>query len=512
MVRVRPVWLFAIAALVLAAFNVTFRLGGEVLTEWDESLYATSALEMVQGGSWVATTFDGALDYYNSKPPLNVWLLALSLQTFGVSLVSLRLPSALAAWTTVVVLLAWAWRRFSPLVAILSAWVLATCFGFLAVHSGRTANPDALLTLVLLLIVVILDTSRSAPVRRVWLGPLLAGVFLVKGMAVFLPVLLIMWMEWRRRMTPRDRWVPLAIGFGVGAIPAALWAVARWQIDHWTFFERMIAQDLIGVTTSVLDGHAKSPFFYLDVLQKHHYDWLIAAAAAILLVSAWSRSAVGRMFRFWRSDDDLLALIGGWVVMTLLVPSLLQTKLPWYLNPFYPLFALGVGWVLAHACARVASATPHRRVLLIMVVAGASVVAEAKLVWHSHQRVALDRSVQHLLVNERARLRGTRVFRSTWGRADSFMLKGVVEGEPAEAGSLQDFLSQSVPGEYWLSSDDVDHPGLLRVATVGEYRLFQRHFDAPPSEERFADRLKSPRLGRRGWRNWPPRRARRARG
>src|SRR5262245_6456903 len=97
MTGARRLTALAVAVLVLAVFNLTFRLGSEGLTEWDESLYATSALEMVRSDAWVATTFDGALDYSNSKPPLNVWLLALSLRTFGVSLVALRLASVVAA-------------------------------------------------------------------------------------------------------------------------------------------------------------------------------------------------------------------------------------------------------------------------------------------------------------------------------------------------------------------------------------------------------------------------------
>jgi len=60
------------AVLALAAFNLTWRLGSEIVTEWDEALYATSAWEMVTSGQWIATTFHGAIDYYNSKPPLNV--------------------------------------------------------------------------------------------------------------------------------------------------------------------------------------------------------------------------------------------------------------------------------------------------------------------------------------------------------------------------------------------------------------------------------------------------------
>ena len=33
--------------------------------------------------------------------------------------------------------------------------------------------------------------------------------------------------------------------------------------------------------------------------------------------------------------------------MTVLIPTLMQTKLAWYLNPFYPLFALLVGRTFA---------------------------------------------------------------------------------------------------------------------------------------------------------------------
>src|SRR5262245_41457372 len=99
--------LLASLVILLAALNAFGRIGQETITEWDESLYATSAAEMVQSGNWIATTFNQELDYYNSKPPLNVWLIALSFKMFGVSIVALRLPSAIAAVSTVVLLIWW---------------------------------------------------------------------------------------------------------------------------------------------------------------------------------------------------------------------------------------------------------------------------------------------------------------------------------------------------------------------------------------------------------------------
>src|SRR5690242_5777315 len=89
------VWL-ALAVLAVTAFNVTFRLGSEIVIEWDESLYAISASEMVRSGRLIGTTFMGALDYYNTKPPLNVWIIAAAFKIFGPSLISLRLGSITA--------------------------------------------------------------------------------------------------------------------------------------------------------------------------------------------------------------------------------------------------------------------------------------------------------------------------------------------------------------------------------------------------------------------------------
>lgn len=479
MTGVRRLTALAAAVLALAVFNLTFRLGSEGLTEWDESLYATSALEMVRGNAWIATTFDGALDYSNSKPPLNVWLLALSLRTFGVSLVALRLASVLAASLTVLVLLVWAWRRFSPLTGVLSAFVLATCFGFLYVHSGRTANPDALMTLFFLLIVIVLDVSRETPSRRIWLGPLLAGVFLLKGMALLMPLLLIAVVEWRRTMAAGDRWRPLMTGAAIGAVPVVAWAAARFQVDGWLFFERIFFQDFVTLSTSVMDGHTGGPLFYLNILVKHHYDWMVAALTAVILFRPPSWTAFWRALRFWTGNDDLKLLLGAWVAITLLVPTLMQTKLPWYLNAFYPMFALGVGWSLAYGFSRVSFAPAHYRGLLIAMILMASTVAEAKLIWYSYHYRDFDQSAQGLLILEGDRLRGVRVYRTAWDRADTWVMKGLVDAEPAEAVSVQDFLFRSGPGEYFLTAMDVDDPRLVRVAMVGDYSLYQRRDDLP---------------------------------
>ena len=364
--------------LALAAINLTFRLGSEIVTEWDESLYAITAWEAVEYGRWIGTTFLGSLDYYNSKPPLNVWLIGLAFEAFGPSLVSLRLTSVIAAWLTVAVLQEWTRRCFGPAVALMAGLVLSTSFGFLYVHSGRSGNPDALLALLILLTVVTLWAARQNPWRRAWLGPIAAAVFLLKGPAVLMPLTIIVGAECAYRRRKGTEWRADLAAVLLFLSPIAIWAIARWQVDGWLFFKHMLANDLVGVSTRVLDGHRGSPLYYANVLQKNHYDWLAAGVLSCLLApfswSALRTSVIGSR------RDGVKAVIAIWVAVVVLIPTAMQTKLPWYLNSFYPAFALGVAWLVVRALSHEAQ-NRARRAAVCAIAVTAFCVAECRLIW-----------------------------------------------------------------------------------------------------------------------------------
>jgi len=227
---------------------------------------------MGKTGNIVATTFLGALDYYNTKPPLNVWLIALSFKAFGINLVSLRLVSVISAWLTVAVLQAWARRVFGPVVALLAGLVLATTFGFVYVHSGRTAETDALFTLLVLLTVVTLWAEEKQPWHRAWLGLIAAAVFLLRGMAVLMPLAIVLaaLIGRNRTSTPgRTRWLPTLSAVALFVVPVGVWAVARWRIDQWLFFDKLFNYDFLARSLRVIEDHPGGPLYYLNILQKN---------------------------------------------------------------------------------------------------------------------------------------------------------------------------------------------------------------------------------------------------
>jgi len=459
----------ACAVLALAAFNLTFRLGNEIVTEWDESLYATTAWEMVTSGDWVGTTFDGALDYYNSKPPLNVWLIALAFQAFGPGLISLRIVSVLAAWTTVAVLIFWLRRVLGSTAAVLAGLTLATLFGFLYVHAGRSGNADALYALLVLLTVVTLWASLDRPWRQIWLGPILAAAFLLKGMGVLMPLALVLGVGLTMPRRAR-RLSPILSAAGLFVLPVGAWAVARWRIDQWTFFERLFMQDFVAGTFTVLEEHPGTPFFYVAQLAKDHYDWLFAAFVAFA-AQPLSRVEWRRVATFWCDRGGPATILGAWAIVTLLIPTLVRTKLPWYLNPFFPAFAVGVGWLVSRA---ITGAAGTRRALAVAALAVTVVAAESRLIWYSIHHRDVSTSVQGVLLAEQNRLAGCHVFTNRWNTADRFVLNAVVGASHGTAASVDDFRRASQVGDYLLLSAETIQPDLELVRASAGHWLYVR--------------------------------------
>jgi 4-amino-4-deoxy-L-arabinose transferase-like glycosyltransferase len=462
----------SLAILALAAVNLGYRLGSEIVTEWDEALYALTAWEVVNDDNWIATTFLGSIDYYNSKPPLNVWLIAVAFKIFGPGLIPLRLVSAVSAWSTIAVLQAWVRRSVGPAVALASSLILSTAFGFIYVHSGRSGNPDALFALIVLLTVVTSWSAQHRPWRRIWLGPLMAGAFLLKGPGLLLPLAVAFAVEWLSPRDGRSRWRHYAVAAALFAVPVIAWGVARWQADGWKFFDAMFRNDLVAITLSATDGHSGGLFYYLDVLQKNHYaslGLLVAALALCIRSRADLRLLVSRA-----RAHRITTLVIAWAAVSILIPTVMATKLPWYLNSFYPAFAFATAAMFVYAwsvCER--RALPGRRRALAAIAVVALIASEVQLLWYSHNMRNLETHVQGVILAERALVTGQRVFGEHWSNADLFVLRTVQAGAGVASG-VDDFLSKSESGDYLVSAPGVQHPSLVPVRLNQRHALYQR--------------------------------------
>lgn len=139
-------WRDFLAVTLVAAIPLLLRVQVPPVYWWDEARVALNALEMMTTANPLVVTYNGEADLWNTKPPLAIWLSALSMRLFGVHELALRLPALLAAMATVLAVFAFTHRvSSSRAIAWVAAMFLLGTGGYVEVHVARTADFDALL-------------------------------------------------------------------------------------------------------------------------------------------------------------------------------------------------------------------------------------------------------------------------------------------------------------------------------------------------------------------------------
>lgn len=324
-------------ALVAVVFPLWYELGRSPIQLWDESRLAVNAAEMARDGHWLVPHFDGHPDHWNTKPPLLIWLEALSLRAFGFSTWALRLPTLLATLTTVFLLYQFAARTLRrPLAGVFGAMVLVTCLGYVRLHVARTADYDALLTCWQVLLWTQFFQYLETGHRRHlgWVFVALLGGALTKGPAGLLGVPgLLVYALGRGRLGWLLRQPGLYVAAAGWLLIVGAYFAGREAIDPG-YWHAVQANDLGGRYFTVIENHEAGWSYYLDSLVATFFSqWLWALAPTGLLL--WLQPA-GPVRR---AGGLLAAFVVGWLV----VISTAKSKLGWYDAPVYPALALLVG-------------------------------------------------------------------------------------------------------------------------------------------------------------------------
>lgn len=354
---VRQYALCTLLVMLVAGFNVFAGLGQSRIDDSDEARYGVSAYEMVHGGSLLVTTYAGQPEYWNLKPPLGYWLLALSFRLFGASPFTLRLPSALFALATVALVMAFSRRHLNRRAALIAGLITATCFGFLSHHGARSGDLDSALTFLLLLAASLIPRLAGSAGRTIAFWTVLAAGFLLKSFAI-LPMALVaaLYLAWTGSWR-RLRWGACLAGAALFVAVAAGWAAARWHADGSPYFlQRMVGEDLFARSLHEIDKGSSYPWSYLGSLFDRFAPWpLLLAAAAFLAVRTQGRGGWQALGPKARRVAPLLAL---WIGVPLLLFSAARTHHHWYLDPVYPALAVVTAGAILWLLRRV---SPERR-------------------------------------------------------------------------------------------------------------------------------------------------------
>lgn len=333
-----PVWRRR-AALALVVFYLSvylLPLGLRPLLRPDEFRYAEIPREMIAADNWWSPRFVG-FRYYE-KPVLGYQLTAFSMRAFGENAFAVRLPSALAAGATALLL-------YHLLAAMAPGWLAplgtAIFLGFGIVYGVGTY---AVLDFPLCAAVTaswcaffFAWRSGKGSARLGWLA--LAGAaagagFLQKGFVAFaLPALvaggfLIRQREWKHLLL--WPWIPLVVALAV-ALPGA-WMIHRHDPDFWRYF--IVVEHFNRFTSSTGDRHPQPFWYFVPVLLGGMMPTGVLAAAAW---TGWKRE-------FFRRPEVRFLLSA--FALPFLFFSISSCKLGTYILPcFAPLAGL-IAWGL----------------------------------------------------------------------------------------------------------------------------------------------------------------------
>ncbi len=187
-VRHAPQWEHIALAGLLAATAASF-LWGLDCNGWANPYYSAAAFAGSQ--DWTAFFF-GSLDAGNlitvDKPPLSIWIMALSVRLFGLNSWSLLIPQALMGIATTLLIYKIIRRNYAAAPALLGGLIYATTP--VVVLMSRYNNPEPLMGL--LTVAAAYFVVRAIEGNR-WHWFLLAGTalglgFMAKQIQAFLPV------------------------------------------------------------------------------------------------------------------------------------------------------------------------------------------------------------------------------------------------------------------------------------------------------------------------------------
>ena len=324
----------------LVAIPIFLHLDKQPVRIWDEARLAINAYEMNKNGNLLVTHFEGAPDMWNTKPPLMIWLQVLFIKILGFNELAIRLPSAIAALFTCVVMAVFSKRYFKDaLPGMIACLVLVTANGYIHIHASRTGDYDALLALFTTLFslsMFLYVETKALKYLHVFFAALTLAVLTksIQGL-LFLPAIGL-YVLLTKRDVLTDKW--FYIDGGLFLLIAGGYYLLREQFNPG-YLRAVWDNELGGRYLGALEENKQPAGYYVRQLK----DWLFKPWIWLSMAGV-----LAGYFSKYKKFTVYVTLLSA---TYLLFISVSQTKLEWYTVPLFPLLAFLAAMLLVRITA-----------------------------------------------------------------------------------------------------------------------------------------------------------------
>ncbi|HEV8537543.1 MAG TPA: glycosyltransferase family 39 protein [Bacteroidota bacterium] len=317
--------------LLLGATIIFSKLGGHGLANYDDCFYAQKAKEILETGDWLTMHFNRQPAWEN--PPFFIWMIALSYRIFGVGEFAAKFPSAFFGLATILLVYHIAGKLYNAWTAFFSSLVLSTTFIF--TRYARHAMMDVTLSFFVCLALYAASLALEKDRRYFLLWGASIGIcILIKSVLGFVPLVITVFhfLLTGRRNVLVDRF------FLLGSL--IMLAGCSWYIDQYVKFGRqffdghfgwVIYTRAFGLGTQAWYDHLS----YLVDLLTYYWPWLPLFIAGVVMLTS----------NALKGDKNSVLLV-LWAVLPIMVLSLVQSRVLWYIMPVFPAAAIICGWTL----------------------------------------------------------------------------------------------------------------------------------------------------------------------
>lgn len=235
-------------------------LGEVSVHSTDEACHGINAYEMAKSGDYVVWTLKGNVDYYNSKPPLLLWLMTISYKIFGYTPLGMRVPSAVAGLILFILGVTYCYKKWGSKEALLFAAYLPACTLMFNFHMFRTGDMDSLYTLFFALTMFFMSRAEKRPILNMIMVGIFGGLaFMTKGThAFFIAATSVLFYPFIRKKVSIGHYF---LSAGAALVVVAPWAIARYLRDGRMLFYALF----VGETTDKV-SNGKMALAYLNQL------------------------------------------------------------------------------------------------------------------------------------------------------------------------------------------------------------------------------------------------------
>ncbi|MDR1006731.1 MAG: glycosyltransferase family 39 protein [Bacteroidales bacterium] len=333
---------------ILSIYPLFAYLGNYVLHIWDEGLYAASAAELTQTGNIFVRTFNFKPDMWVTKPPLGLWLQAISIEVFGLNEFAVRFPSAVAAVLTGIIIILFAGKLQRPFIGFYAALILILSKGIIGwYHVCRSGDYESLLllfvTTYILCFYLYCYFKKNVYLLIFFIALTLA--VLTKSVQALIPMpALFLYALYKKDVLRILKSRTFYWGILIFVLLVGTYYIGR-ELQNNGYLKAVWNEELGGRFNHTIDGHKHGFGFYFEKLYQYfssYFIWILPVAIALnWFVKSKSDNKALSLLR-----KDLSIYTFGTAIVYLLIISCAKTKLEWYNIITLPLFAIFIGIAL----------------------------------------------------------------------------------------------------------------------------------------------------------------------